>query len=118
MIIQLSRRELVMPWRALALGANWGGSEDILLAQGELWTVCRLADFQPLTSIGPDGKEEPTAIDVSKLGMDLESYDLSPNAVQVLRQYLAARGQELLLATASLAALTRLRTASAAPVTQ
>jgi hypothetical protein len=113
-IVSLSRRELVMPWRALAMGANWGGSEDVMVAQGELWATCRLGEFKPLTSIDEAGNETATAINVAALSPDLEAYDLSANAIQVLRQYLAANGQEQLLALNSLAALTRIRAALAA----
>lgn len=114
MIISLSRRELVMPWQALALGANWGGSEDTLLAQGELWTTCRLDLIKPMTAIDETGNEAPMAINIAALSTDLEDYDLSPNAIQVLRVCLAGKGQEQLVAMNSLAALTRIRAAVAA----
>lgn len=114
MIVSLSRRELVMPWRALAMGTNWGGSEDTMLAQGELWETCRLDEIKPLTAIDEAGAESPTLIDVGKLSSKLADYDLSPNAIQVLRVCLAAKGQEQLLALNSLAALVRIRAAVAA----
>lgn len=108
MIVSLSRRELAQAWRCLALGSNWGGSEDIMLAQGELWMKCRLGEIKPLTAI-EDGVETPTMLDVGALAPELEQYDLSANALSLLRNCFSVKGQELLFALNSLQALTRIR---------
>lgn len=109
MIVSLSRRELAQVWRCLALGSNWGGSEDIMLAQGELWMKCRLGEIKALTSVDEAGNETPTALDVGALAPGLEQYDLSANALSLLRNCFSVKGQELLFALNSLQALTRIR---------
>lgn len=110
-IAKLSRRELVTPWRVLALGVNWGGDEEILLAQFELWNTCRLHEFVPLTCIDGNGVETPVAMNVEQLPAALEDYDLSAAAISVLRKLLSVGQQDRLLGINSAAALLRLRQA-------
>jgi hypothetical protein len=101
-IVAISDRELVMVWNYLTHGSNWGGGEEMLLAQGELWDAFDLGGgrFKAIF----DGK----AIDLATLDEKPKPHELSAPAIALLRQILAVQGQESLVGRNSRTALMRI----------
>ncbi len=99
MKIQISERECLGVWNCLGLGTVWGGNEDVLLGQAEVWEVLkieeRFATKTPRT--------------VGDLSTALEDFELSDGAVKVLVSVLAGNGQGAATGPWSAKALARIK---------
>jgi hypothetical protein len=97
--IQISERETLAVWTALGQGQNWGGNEDVLLGQGEVWATLKVEErFAKARTVG-------------ELSTVPKDFDLSDRAVSTLLSILVGNGQSVATGPYSVMAYARIKAA-------